>query len=80
MVLVCQIMDDLPNLPNFPPAKLSAIQYHIKSKIHCQFKNTSGNNYIPELLTADSVVVDGEFLLEWCEYFGQPQVWYIECL
>ena len=19
---------------------------------------------------------DGEFLLEWCEYFGQPQVWY----
>ena len=26
---------------------------------------------------AYSVVVDGEFLLEWCEYFGQPQVWYI---
>ena len=21
-------------------------------------------------------VVDSEFLLEWCEYFGQPQVWY----
>ena len=26
---------------------------------------------------AYSVVVDGEFLLEWYEYFGQPQVWYI---
>ena len=26
---------------------------------------------------ANSVVVDGEFLLKWCEYFGQPQVWYI---
>ena len=25
---------------------------------------------------ANSVVVDSEFLLEWCEYFGQPQVWY----
>ena len=34
-------------------------------------------NCIPELLLAYSVVVDGEFLLEWCEYFGQPQVWYI---
>ena len=22
-------------------------------------------------------VVDGEFLLELCEHFGQPQVWYI---
>ena len=36
--------------------------------------NYSNNNYIPELL-AYSVVVDGESLLEWCEYFGQPQVW-----
>ena len=23
------------------------------------------------------VVVDCEFLLEWCECFDQPQVWYI---
>ena len=37
------------------------------------------NNYIAELLMAD-VVVDGEFLLEWCEFFGQPQVWYISCV
>ena len=21
-------------------------------------------------------VVDGKYLLEWCEYFGQPQVWH----
>ena len=26
---------------------------------------------------AYSIVVDGEFLLEQYEYFGQPQVWYI---
>ena len=26
---------------------------------------------------ANSVVVDGEFLLEWCGHFGQAQVWYI---
>ena len=26
---------------------------------------------------ANSVVIDGEFLLEWYEYFEQPQVWYI---
>ena len=25
---------------------------------------------------AYSVVVDDEFFLEWCEYFGKPQVWY----
>ena len=37
------------------------------------------NNYIAELFMAD-VVVDGEFLLEWCEFFGQPQVWYISCV
>ena len=24
-----------------------------------------------------SVVADGEFLLKWCEYFGQPQKWHI---
>ena len=36
------------------------------------------NNYIAELFMAD--VVDGEFLLEWCEFFGQPQVWYISCV
>ena len=29
------------------------------------------------MLLAYSVVVDGEFLLELCEHFGQPQVWYI---
>ena len=29
------------------------------------------------MLLAYSGVDDGEFLLEWCEYFGQPQVWYI---
>ena len=39
--------------------------------------NYINNNYIPEFLVANSVVVDGEFLLEWYEYFGQPQVWYI---
>ena len=33
--------------------------------------------YISELLMTNSVAVEGEFLLEWCEYFGQPQVWYI---
>ena len=38
--------------------------------------NYSNINCIPELLLAYSVV-DGEFLLEWCEYFGQPQVWCI---
>ena len=45
------------------------------------YKNTMLNQYnysninrIPELLLVYSVVVDGEFLLEWCEYFGQPQV------
>ena len=26
---------------------------------------------------AYSVVVDGEIYLEWCEYFGKPQVWHI---
>ena len=36
----------------------------------CDYIN---NNYIPEFLVANSVVVEGEFLLEWCEYFGQPQ-------
>ena len=34
--------------------------------------NYNNNNYIPELLMAKSVVVDGEFLLEWCKYFDQP--------
>ena len=38
------------------------------------------NNYIAELLMADFIVVDGEFLLECCEFFGQPQVWYISCV
>ena len=38
--------------------------------------NYSNINCIPELLLVYSVV-DGEFLLEWCEYFDQPQVWYI---
>ena len=36
-------------------------------KIHCKSKNTSTNNYIPELLMAYSVV-DDEVLLEWYEY------------
>ena len=52
-------------------------KYHIKSKRHYKSKiqyNYSNNNYIPELL-AYLIVVDGESLLEWCEYFGQPQVW-----
>ena len=35
--------------------------------------NYSNNSYIPELLLAYSVVAGGEFLLEWCEYFGQPK-------
>ena len=38
------------------------------------------NNYIAELFMTDVVVVDGEFLLECCEFFGQPQVWYISCV
>ena len=41
-----------------------------------QYKYSS-NNYIPELFSANSVVVDGEFMLEWCEYIGQSQLWYI---
>ena len=37
-----------------------------------QVRYYSSDNYISMLLTANSlVVVDGEFLLEWCEYFGQ---------
>ena len=48
-------------------------KYSVNPKIQYNYSN---NNYIPELLLA-SVVVDGEFLLEWCEHFGQPQVWYI---
>ena len=44
-------------------------EYHIKSKIHYKSKNTSNNNYIPELMIAYSVF-DDEFLLEWCKYFG----------
>ena len=39
--------------------------------------NCSSNNCTPELLMANSVVADGTLMLEWCEYFGQPQVWYI---
>ena len=46
-------------------------------KYHVNQYNYGNNNYIPELLMAYSVVVDGEFLLEWCENFGKPQVWYI---
>ena len=38
--------------------------------------NYSNINFIPELLLTYSVVVDGEFMLEWCEYFGQPKVRY----
>ena len=30
--------------------------------------NYTNNNCIPELFMDHSVVVDGEFLLEWCEY------------
>ena len=41
------------------------------------YYNCSKNDYIPELLMAYSVVVNVECLLEWCEYFGQSQVWYI---
>ena len=29
---------------------------------------------------AINVAVDGAFLLKWCEYFGQPQVWYMRKL
>ena len=53
-------------------------KYHVKSKntlyvnlppkMQCNYSN---NNYIPEFLMAYSVI-DGEFLLEWYEYFGQP--------
>ena len=48
--------------------------YTVNPKIQYNYSNKI---YIPELLLAYFVVVDGEFLLEWCEYFGQPQVWYI---
>ena len=47
---------------------------HYKPKNAIQLHN---NNYILEFLVTNSVVVDGEFLLEWYEYFDQPQVWYI---
>ena len=54
----------------------------LNPKTHCKSKKTQHNysntNYIPDLLMAYSiVVVYGEFLLEQCEYFGKPQVWYI---
>ena len=26
---------------------------------------------------AHSVILDGEFLLEWCEHLGQQQMWYV---
>ena len=42
--------------------------------IQKQIKNPKVQYNFPELLLAYSVVVGGEFLLEWCEYFGQPQV------
>ena len=42
-----------------------------------QYNYNNNNNYIPELLMTYSVFVDSKLLLEWCEYFGQPQVWYI---
>ena len=32
--------------------------------------NHSNDNYIPALLMVYSIIVDNEFLLEWCEYFG----------
>ena len=41
-------------------------KYIVNPKIQYKY---SSNNYIPELLLANSVVVDGEILLEWCEYF-----------
>ena len=50
------------------------IQIIVNQKIQY---NYSSNYYIPELLLVYSVVVDGEFLLEWCEHFGQLQLWYI---
>ena len=49
-------------------------KYIVSQKIQYNYSNI---NCIPELLLAYSGVDDGEFLLEWCEYFGQPQVWYI---
>ena len=56
-------------------------KYHVKSKNTLQTQKIQYNynniNCILELLLAYSVVVDGEFLLKWCEYFGQPQVWYM---
>ena len=53
----------------------------LNPKIHCKSKiqyNYSYNNYIPKLLLAYSVAIAGEFLLEWCKYFSQQQVWYIK--
>ena len=53
-------------------------KYHIKfnniiinPRVQYNYRN---NNCITELLLAYYYVVDGEFLLEYCEYFGQPQV------
>ena len=44
--------------------------------------NYSNNNCIPEFLHQARVgligLYDGEFLLEWCEYFRQPKVQYIK--
>ena len=51
--------------------------YIVNPKIQYNYSNF---NCIPELLLAYSGDDDGEFLLEWCEYFGQPQMWYIRKL
>ena len=40
-------------------------KYTLNPNIHYNYSNI---NYIPELLVAYSVVVDGEFLLEWGKY------------
>ena len=49
-------------------------KYIINQKLQYNYSN---NNYITEFFMVFSVVIDGEFLSEWCKYFGQPQVWYI---
>ena len=47
------------------------VKYIVNPKIQCKY--SSSNTF----QSFWCVVVDGEFLLEWCEYFGQPQVWYL---
>ena len=76
-----QILHDRQQID--PHLTLLGTELYIQhNKIQRKFENTVANlkiqyyystNYnIPKLLMAYSVVIDDEFLLEWCECFGQP--------